>query len=206
MNVPTLASSISKSKYSQAVIRKVAVSHTKPLRSASRAPVVVILRLPHVKARRRDRVLPLPVRVATFRATSPVFCDRFSKLNDQSKGLQVVSATCQCLSECRQMAHMSVKMQIIACVTSYILWGAKTRWVLTMRGHLSSHISCVPRLIFEFEWPIAKSFSQLHDSACRNTVKWRVRMSNANNCVGDVVHTLGCQKGWVLPSHISGFP
>ena len=41
MNVPILASSISISKFSPAVIRKVAVSHTKPLRSASRAPVVV---------------------------------------------------------------------------------------------------------------------------------------------------------------------
>ena len=35
------ASSISRIKYSLAVIRKVAVSHTKPLRSAIRAPVVM---------------------------------------------------------------------------------------------------------------------------------------------------------------------
>ena len=48
---------------------------------------------------------------------------------------------------------------------------------------------------FRSERPIERSFSQLQDSACRNTVKWRVRPSNTNHCMGDVVHTLGCQKG-----------
>ena len=86
-------------------------------------------------------------------------------------------------------------MKIIVAATSSIFLVAKARWVLSTHGHLSSHVSGVPRPILEVERPIERSFSQLHESACRSTVKWRVRTSNANHCVGDVVHTLGCQKG-----------
>ena len=78
-------------------------------------------------------------------------------------------------------------MQIIVWVTSYILWGTKKGWVLP------SHISGFPRPIFKVERPIERSFSQLHVSAGQNTVKWRMRPSNANHCPSDIIHALGCQ-------------
>ena len=81
-------------------------------------------------------------------------------------------------------------MQIIARVTSYILWGAKMRWVLTMSGRLPSHTSAFPRSIFKVERPIERSFSQLHVSAGHNPDKWRMRPSNANHCPSDGTYTL----------------
>ena len=81
------------------------------------------------------------------------------------------------------------RMQIIGCVTSYIVWGAKTRWFITMCRHLSSHISSVPRPIFEVERPIERSLSPLHVTASHNAVKLRMRPSNAKHCLCDVIHT-----------------
>ena len=69
----------------------------------------------------------------------------------------------------------------------------KTRSGLTTSGHLSSHISAVLRPIFKVERSIERSLFQLHVSASKNAVKWRMCPSNANHCLCDVMHTLGCQ-------------
>ena len=130
MNVPISASSISKINYSPAVIWKVTVSHTKPLRSASRA----------IKWR---------------------ICQ-----SNENHCLCDVIHTLECQDE----------------MGSYYY----------ARSPFEPYLRCST---IDFERPIERSISQLHDSAYRNTVKWRVRTSNANHCMGDVVHTLGCQNG-----------
>ena len=118
--------------------------------------------------------------------------DRFSKLNGRLKGLSLdqlnVSAG-QNTVNCKSLPEWRHK--------TYILWGAKTRWVLTMSGCLPSHISGFPRPIFKVERPIERFFSQLHVSAGHNPDKWRMRPSNANHCPSDVLHTLEMGLGHV---------
>ena len=67
------------------------------------------------------------------------------------------------------------QMQIIVSATSSILWGAKMRWVLTLRGHLSRNISGVPR-------PISKLNGQ-SKGLCVSYMSVLVRMPSNGACV-----------------------
>ena len=123
-----------------------------------------------------------------FRAISQDSHNRFSKLNGRLKGLSLSNTSL--LVKTPSNGACVRQMKIIARVTPYILWGAKTRWVLTMSGRLPSHISGFPRPILKVERLIERSLSQLHVSTGHNPDNWRMRPSSANHCPSDVIHTL----------------
>ena len=195
MNVPISASSISKSKYSLAVIRKVAVSHTKPLRSASRAVKWRIC--PSNENHCLCDVihtLGCQDEMGSYYARPPfepyLRCSTTDFRSWTADWKVFLSASRQCWSKHRQMAHASVKCKSlpewrhtyfgVPRLDGFSLWAAAFRAI--SQGF--------PRPMLKVERPIERSFSQLHVSAGHNPDKWRMRPSNANHCPSDVIHTL----------------
>ena len=99
------------------------------------------------------------------------------------------------------------QMKIIASVTSSILWSAKTTWVLTMRGHLSSHIFSVFHHRFSKLNDRSKGLCVSYTTVLVGTPSNGVCVRQMQIIVWVTSHILwGAKKGWVLPSNISGFP